>query len=624
MTRALAHEGLRHRAVQLSDPLAESPLPEETGRFALRTDGFLPLAQYGALGDGRSVALSGADGSIDWWCVPNMDSPPLFDRLLDAEEGGRFVLEPDQAFTVERRYRDASNVLETVFTTANGCARLTESLNSGTAGRLPWAELARRIEGLDGTVRFKLTMKPGRRGNTVSPYHSTIGGRFVFHVERVLGLFIHSDQVRCVWSDEGIVGEVAVAAGERRTVAVVAGRDEPLVAPSIDEIDRRIDVSDQEWRVWCDGVTFQGDDRKAFLRSALALKLLLYSPSGAIAAAATSSVPEAIGSDKNFDYRYAWVRDAGYTIKAFLAAGLQAEAKAALSWLLEQLRQTGTRVVYTLDGKVVPRVVKSELPGYRGSRPVVTGNAATEQRQHGVYGDIFETASGFVDSGNILDSASAELLSHLADDCADRWREPDAGMWELEEEQHYTMSKISCWQALARAVKLADQGQVPTTCRDRWLRERDRIQAWIEANCWSEKKKAYVMYPGTDKLDASMALAVRFDFDGRERLTQTLDAIDRELGEGPFHYRYSGMREEEGCFVACSFWMVAARAQLGQRQEARVRFDRLTAALSHGNGVLSEMVDPATGAFLGNLPQGLSHLAHLMTLSVLNEKPSCQ
>lgn len=624
MTRVFAHEGLRHRAVQLSDPLVESPLREETGSLASRTDGFLPLAQYGALGDGRSVALSGADGSIDWWCVPNMDSPPLFDRLLDAEEGGRFVLEPDQAFTVERRYRDASNVLETVFTTANGCARLTESLNSGTAGRLPWAELARRIEGLDGTVRFKLTMKPGRRGNTVSPYHSTIGGRFVFHVERVLGLFIYSDQVRCVWSDEGVVGEVAVAAGERRTVAVVAGRDEPLVAPSIDEIDRRIDVSDQEWRVWCAGVTFQGDDRKAFLRSALALKLLLYSPSGAIAAAATSSVPEAIGSDKNFDYRYAWVRDAGYTIKAFLAAGLQAEAKAALSWLLEQLRQTGTRVVYTLDGKIVPRVVKSGLPGYRGSRPVVTGNAATEQRQHGVYGDIFETASGFVDSGNILDSASAELLSHLADDCADRWREPDAGMWELEEEQHYTMSKISCWQALARAVKLADQGQVPTTCRDRWLRERDRIQAWIEANCWSEKKKAYVMYPGTDKLDASMALAVRFDFDGRERLTQTLDAIDRELGEGPFHYRYSGMREEEGCFVACSFWMVAARAQLGQRQEARVRFDRLTATLSHGNGVLSEMVDPATGAFLGNLPQGLSHLAHLMALSVLNEKPSCQ
>ncbi len=589
----------------------------------LRTDGFLPLAQYGALGDGRSVALSGADGSIDWWCVPNMDSPPLFDRLLDEDQGGRFVLQPDKPFTVERRYLEDSNVLETVFATENGCARLTESMNSGTAGRLPWAELARRIDGLSGTVRLGLIMRPGRRGNTVSPYHSTIGGRFVFHVGGVLGLFIHSDGVRCDWSDEGVTGEVSVTAGERRTVAVVAGRDEPLIAPSIDEVDQRIDVSDQAWRVWCKGVSFEGNDRKAFLRSALALKLLLYSPSGAIAAAATTSVPESIGGVKNYDYRYAWVRDAGYTIKAFLTAGLQAEAKAALSWLLDQLRHSGTKVVYTLDGRSVPGVTAAAMPGYRGSRPVVTGNAATDQRQHGVYGDIFETASCFVDSGNILDRTSAELLSHLADDCADRWRTPDAGMWELDEEQHYTMSKISCWQALARAVELADKGQLPTTCRDRWLRERDRIEAWIEAECWSETKKAFVMYPGSDKLDASLALAVRFGFDGRERLSQTLDAIDRELGAGPFHYRYSGMREQEGCFLACSFWMVAARAQLGHRQEARARFDRLAAALSHGHGVLAEMVDPASGAFLGNLPQGLSHLSHLMALSVLNERPSC-
>ena len=591
--------------------------------LGLRTDGYLPLAQYGALGDGRSVALSGADGSIDWWCVPNMDSQPFFDRLLDAEEGGRFLLQPDEPFDVERRYLDDSNVLETIFTTPDGRARLTESLNSGTAGRLPWAELARRVEGLDGSVRFNLVMKPGRRGNTVSPYHSTIGVRVVMHVERVMALLIHSDEVRVEWSDEGVTGELVVSAGERRIVAVVAGRDEPLVAPSIEEIDERIDVSDEAWRVWCEGVCFQGEDkadRAAFIRSALALKLLLYSPSGAIAAAATTSLPESIGGEKNFEYRYAWVRDAGYTIKAFLTAGLQAEAKAALTWLLNQLRHHGTRVVYTLDGRAVPDVEELDLAGYRGSQPVVIGNAATSQRQHGVYGDIFETAACFVGSGNILDPASAELLSHLADECADRWRTPDAGIWELQEEQHYTMSKISCWQALARAVELADQGQLPTTCRDRWSRERERIKDWIEAECWSESKQAFVMYPGSDKLDASLALAVRFGFDGRERLEHTLDAIDRELGTGPFHYRYSGMDQEEGCFLACSFWMVAARAQLGHRADARARYDRLTAALSQGHGVLAEMVDPATGAFLGNLPQGLSHLAHLMALSVLNEQ----
>ncbi len=589
----------------------------------LRTDGYLPLAHYGALGDGRSVALSGADGSIDWWCVPNLDSPPFFDRLLDAEQGGRFLLQPDEPFDVERRYLDDSNVLETIFTTPDGRARLTESLNSGTAGRLPWTELARRIEGLDGSVRFNLVMKPGRRGNTVSPYRSTIGGRDVLHVERVMALLIHSEEARVEWSDDGVTGEVSVAAGERRVVAVVAGRNEPLVAPSVEEIDERIDVSDQAWRVWCKGVRFQGGDRPAFLRSSLALKLLLYSPSGAIAAAATTSLPESIGGKKNYDYRYAWVRDAGYTIKAFLTAGLQAEAKAALTWLLDQLRHSGSRVVFTLDGHAVPDIEVLDVAGYRNSQPVVKGNAATSQRQHGVYGDIFETVSCFVGCGNFLDTANAELLSHLADECADRWRTPDAGMWELEEEQHYTMSKISCWQALARAVELADQGQLPTTCRDRWSRERDRIAAWIEAECWSEKKQAFVMYPGSDKLDASLALAVRFGFDGRERLLKTLDAIDRELGAGPFHYRYTGMQAEEGCFLACSFWMAGARAQLGFRAEARERFDLLTAALSQGHGVLAEMVDPGTGAFLGNLPQGLSHLSHLMALSVLNEAPDC-
>lgn len=585
----------------------------------VRTDGYLPLARYGALGDGRSVALSGADGSIDWWCVPNLDSQPFFDRLLDAEEGGRFVVQPDVPFAIERRYLDHSNVLETIFTTPHGRARLTESLNSGTAGRLPWAELARRLEGIEGEVRFNVVMRPGRRGNTVNPYRSTIGGREVLHVEHVIALFIHSEGVRVRWSDTEVAGEVLVAAGERQTLALVAGRNEPLVAPPIAEIDKRIDVSDQEWRDWCEGVIFEGMDRPAFLRSALALKLLLYTPSGAIAAAATTSLPESIGSDKNYDYRYAWVRDAGYTIKAFLTAGLQAEAKAALTWLLEQLRRRGSRVMYTLDGNVVADVHKVHVSGYRDSQPVVRGNAATDQRQHGVYGDIFETVSAFVERGNILDRSSAELLSHLADECADRWRTRDAGMWELETEQHYTMSKISCWQALTRAVELADQGQLPTTCRDRWARERQRIKDWVEEKCWSEEKQAFVMYPGSEKLDASLALAVRFGFDGRERLILTLQAIDRELGAGAFHYRYSGMSEEEGCFLACSFWMVMAWAQLGFRDDARRRFDRLTESLAHGHGVLAEMVDPATGDFLGNLPQGLSHLSHLMALSVLND-----
>ncbi|GGD74474.1 glycoside hydrolase family 15 protein [Croceicoccus mobilis] len=603
-------------------PIETDDVDLQTGEAVKRTEGCLPIEQYGVLGEGRSIALTGSDGSIDWWCVPNMDSPPLFDRLLDPENGGCFVIEPVGEFTVNRRYRPSSNVLDTIFTTASGRARLTESLNSGTAGRLPWDELARRIEGLEGEVEFNLLMRPGRRGDTVNPYRSTIGPHTVFHVGRVLGLLLHDDGIVCEWSDTEIRGRFSVTKGDRRVAAIIAGQDEPLVVPSIEQIDERIDISDREWRRWTDGVSYDGADRDRFLRSALALKLLLYSPSGAIAAAGTTSLPEGIGGEKNYDYRYAWVRDAGYTIKAYLAADAEAEAKAAFTWLLNQLRSEGARVCYALDGGPVPDESHMNVAGYRGSQPVRIGNRAGAQRQHGVYGDIFETASCFVAAGNIIDSASAETLSHLADQCADAWRLPDAGIWELPEEQHFTMSKISCWQALQRAVELADQGQLPTTCRDRWARERQRIFDWIEENCWSEERQAFVMYPGSDMLDASLALAVRFGFDGRERLEKTMAAINAELGRGALHYRYSGMDKVEGCFLACSFWMVEALAALGHRGDARRRMLALNAHIDRGVGVLSEMIDPDTGAYLGNLPQGLSHLAHIMALSVLDGEGS--
>jgi len=609
------------------DQISRAALPAlspNEPRPAARTDGFLPLEDYGVLGDGRSVALVGRDGSIDWWCVPNIDSAPLFDRLLSDGEGGRFELTPDGPFTAVQRYRPHSNVLETEYVTPTGRARVTDCMNSGTAGRLPWAELARRVEGLDGEVRFRVDFRPGRRADCASPYQSRIGRHAVFHVERVLGLFLHSDELSFDRTDDGATGGFAVKAGERRVLAVVAGEDEPLVVPPIADIDDRIDLSDKEWREWADHVRHDGPHREAFVRSALALKLLVYSPTGAIAAAATTSLPERIGGRKNWDYRYAWVRDAGYTIEAFLAAGLQNEAKAAFTWLLKRVKRHGALVCYTLGGDLVPDADEIDVPGYRGSRPVQSGNRANVQVQHGVWGDIFETAARFVECGNILDADSAETLSHLADACADGWRAKDAGIWELEELRHYTNSKISCWQALARAVELADQGQLPTTCRDRWERERDRVAAWIDANCWSEDKGAYLFYPEADGLDASVALAVRFRFgEGSDRVARTLDAIDRELGSGPFHYRYHGADAEEGCFLACTFWMVEARARLGQRDRAEAMLAAAAAALDRGVGAWTEMADPETGAYLGNMPQGLTHLAHITALDALASDEDC-
>ena len=574
-----------------------------------RTGGYLPLDAYSALGDGRAVALSGADGSIDWWCVPNMDSPPLFDRLLSPDAGGRFSITPAEPFEVERAYRDGSNVHETTFITAGGRVRLTESLNSGTAGRLPWAELARRLDGLEGSVAFDVEIVFGDRAGTVSPYLAPNANATVFHAGPVLGLLRFSEAVEVTErNDRRVRGRVTVAAGDRAILAVIAGSDEPLVSPAIEDIDRRIDVSDEEWRTWSDRIAYDGPHRQTVLRSALALKLLLYSPTGAIAAAPTTSLPERIGGDKNYDYRFAWVRDAGYTIKAFLAVGTQAEAKAAFTWLIARIGEHGCKPLFTLNGDLVDPVEEIDLPGYRGSRPVRVGNAATDQHQHGVYGDLFEVAWRFVESGNILDDKSAAILSRQADVCADGWRQPDAGMWELEEKRQYILSKVSCWQALSRAVSLADGGHIPTTWRERWAREADRIAIWIDEHGWSEKLQSYVAWAGSDEIDAGMTLAVRFGFPNRERLVQTLNAIDRVLGAGPYHYRLTATRDEEGCFLACSFWMAEARALLGEKDRAEAAFVALIGGLD-SEGVYPEMIDPRTGEWLGNLPQGLTHLA---------------
>lgn len=579
-----------------------------------------PLEAYAALGDGRSVALVAPDGAVAWWCVPDIDSAPLFDTLLDPVAGGSFVLQPAEPFRATRRYREDSNVLETSFTCASGSVRVTESVNSTLAGRLPWCELARRVEVLSGTVRMRARIVFGTRGDEVSPWLQPNPNGCIFHAGPVLGLFRSTPNMGIVREeDREIVAEGTLRAGERALVAIVAGEDEPLGVPPCADMDGRIDLSDQAWRSWAHGLGYEGPHREAVRRSALALKLLLFSPSGAIAAAATTSLPERLGGPKNWDYRYAWVRDAAYTLAAFLRLGVIPESKAAFTWLIHRLGETGAKVCYRLDGGPVPGVREYDLPGYGGSRPVVTGNRAAEQHQHGIYGDIFEAAWLFVEGGHVLDGTSAFTLSRFADECADRWRQKDAGIWELEEARHYTMSKVSCWQALARAVSLAEAGHIPSACVPRWSRERDRIVDWIDAHCWSEGRRAYTFHAGTERLDASLALAVRFGFPRRDRLSATLEAIRAELGRGPWIYRYSGAEREEGAFLACSFWLAEAYGELGRTAEGCALLDAALAGLPPGVGVMAEMVDPATGGYLGNLPQGLSHLALIHAAVTIEE-----
>jgi GH15 family glucan-1,4-alpha-glucosidase len=369
-----------------------------------RDDG-LALDQYAALGDGRSVALVGADGSIDWWCVPNMDSQPLFDRLLDETSGGRFSVTPVEPFTVERRYRPDSNVLELTFTTATGSARVTDSLNSGISGRLPWSELARRVEGLDGQVAFRIESTVGDRLGRANPWREGSPHGDILHVDGVLVAFRSDDGVeRRSERDDGIEARLVTFPGSKSIMAVLGSFNEPLILPPVNDIDARIDRSDQAWREWSGNLRVDEAYAPHVRRSALALKLLLFSSSGAIAAAATSSLPERIAGNKNYDYRYAWVRDVAYTIKAFLRVGATEEAKAAFSWLTATIRRHdgNVRTMYRLDGSLAPEEVALDLQGYRDSRPVLQGNKARDQLQLSIFGDIMETAALFVAEGHIL------------------------------------------------------------------------------------------------------------------------------------------------------------------------------------------------------------------------------
>jgi len=576
-----------------------------------RTQGFLPLEHYAAIGDGRSVALVGADGSIDWWCAPEMDSPPLFNRLHD-DEGGRFSITPIEPFKIERRYRENSNVLETIFVTETGSARVTESLNSGVSGRLPWCELARRIEGISGSVEFQIRLNPiCAQGDVRRVNHSNAKVRYIGDLTTTL---CHDEDVRIIRDEQTLTEAIYVAReGEGTCVALLVADRAPLAIPKLSDIDARIDLSDEEWRRWAAQLTYDGPFAGDLVRCALSLKFLLFSETGAIVAAPTAGLPERIGGTKNYDYRFAWVRDAAYTIKALLRAGALSEPIAAFGWLVRTIDGDGPepKVVYTLRGAEVPDEEEIDVPGYLGSAPVRRGNRAKHQIQLSCYGDFLETAWLFAKMGHVLDPVASRLLERLADQVVDRWHLKDSGIWELEDLEHYTFSKIGCWLALDRAVRLADEGHFGAAQRDVWAEERDRIHAWIDENCWSDTKQAYVFHPGTERLDAALLLATRFGFEHDDRLRKTRIAVEEELAVGPLVYRYSGASDEEGAFVACSCWLVEAYAFLGEVDRAEEMLKDLLGPLGNNFGILSEQIDPASGRALGNTPQGLSHLTLL-------------
>ena len=386
--------------------------------------------------------------------------------------------------------------------------------------------------------------------------------------------------------------------------------------PTRTEVELRAEEAHQAWHRWSACSDYQGRWKEAVERSGLALKLLFFAPTGAVAAAPTTSLPEEIGGDRNWDYRLSWVRDSAFTIDALLRVGCAEEAEAFFWWLMQasQLTHPRLQVLYRLDGGAEAPEGTLDLGGYRDSRPVRVGNAAVDQLQLEIYGGVFEAASLYAEAGRHMDRDVAKRLAAMADLVCEIWGLPDSGIWEVRSEpMHFTQSKMMCWVALDRAVKLAERGHIPDAHADRWRREAAAIREFIDARCWSDRLGSYVRAAGMEELDASILTGALFGYDDvREgRLSTTIDAIRRDLGRGPFLYRYmgeDGVSGREGAFLTCSFWLAEALVHAGRLTEAAELMDHLV-GLANDVGLYPEEIDPEDGAFLGNFPQALTHLS---------------
>jgi GH15 family glucan-1,4-alpha-glucosidase len=595
----------------------------------------MAIADYALIGDCHTNALVGRNGSIDWLCFPRPDSPSVFTHLLDAQHGGNFAVRVDDA-TVERAYVADTNVLTTTWHTGTGTLEVVDCmpLRTDDAGRLrPMRGVLRRLACPAGRVTAQIRVTPRfeyalvvPRLRTPSPYVADfVGGGSAFRVRasrplerRDAHTLRRGDVLAASW--ELSAGEVAWVVGTW-ALPHLAPTDVP--EPDPDEWQRLLDDTLAFWRGWVSGCDYEGHAAEAVRRSALALKALTYEPTGALLAAATTSLPEELGGERNWDYRYTWIRDATLTLTSLFVLGLHDEAAAFKGWL----ERTGAgrpqdlQIMYGVEGeRMLPEVELDHLAGHRDSRPVRIGNGAVKQRQLDSYGQLLESAYLFAHAGGEITADNWTYLSGLADICCERWAEPDQGIWEIRDEpRHFTHSKVNCWLALRRAVQLAElRGESPPAT---WRDGRDEIADRLLED--ARRRGWFSQALGTDVADAAALLVPALGFVAADDplATATVDVVVERLSDnhGLVH-RYvaaDGLAGGEGAFLLCSFWLADVLTYAGRLEEAAALLDRLM-ALSNDVGLYAEEVDPSTGEHLGNTPQAFTHMALVTSLSHLS------
>jgi GH15 family glucan-1,4-alpha-glucosidase len=595
--------------------------------------GYLPIEDHGVIGDLRTVALVGTDGTIDWYCPVRFDAPSVFGALLDRERGGSFRVAPArQGWRSRQFYFPDTNILITRFSSEEGVAEVVDLMPVMRAGDSGRDRIVRTVIGIRGELALRIEVDPQFDYARVTHDAHAVEEGFLFRSS--VGSLALSTQAALEVRAGRVVGDLRVKPNERLTFVLENGGDELRPRRYGEEEARALFIETVEfWRRWLRQCRYVGRWREVVHRSALALKLLTYQPTGAIIAAATTSLPEQLGGERNWDYRYTWIRDAAFSLYALLHLGYTEEAAAFGDWLGDRFRERGRgesgplQIMYAIDGNPeLEEITLDHLEGYRGSAPVRVGNGAAEQLQLDIYGELVDSVYLYNKYGEPISYDAWQDLSRIVDWVAEHWDQADEGVWETRGgRQHFTYSRLMSWVAVERAVRIARQRGLPADIV-RWMRVRDEIFDQVMSRGWHPDRGAFVQHYETDVLDASVLLMplVKFVSPTDPRWLSTLDAIGRELVSDALVYRYNaaaspdGLAGEEGTFSMCSFWYVEALARARRLDEARIAFEKMLTYANHA-GLYSEEIGP-TGEALGNFPQAFTHLSLISAATNLDRQ----
>ena len=604
-------------------------------RHAGESVSYPPIGDYALIGDCRGAGLVSRDGSLDWLCVPRYDSPSTFAALLDTEAGGRFRIRPTGEFAATRRYLPDTNILETTFASSSGAVALRDlmpvtSEEDKRARLSPQHEVLREVEGLRGEMQLDILYEPRPRYGRSRPVLQQRGALGLWCEDNRAALALRSELPLNVSSDGGSASGVArIRAGERKYLSLAYSDEGPSVVPLTGPAARgKCERTARWWREWASRCTYHGTYREMVVRSALALKLMAYAPSGAVIAAPTTSLPEQLCGVRNWDYRYCWLRDASFTLRALFTLGYDEEAQAFLSWMLHATRLTWPelQVLYDVYGHAkLPEYTLPHLAGYANSRPVRIGNNAHNQLQLDVYGEVIDGIARFAGLQGRFDRDTSHLLDGLGRTVCKRWREPDEGIWEGRSGRfHHTHSKALCWVALDRLIKMHEAGHLEISV-ELFRAHRDAIRAEIETHGYNTRLESYTRTFDGNEADASLLTLPLYGYVAatHPRMRSTCVRMHERLAYGSLLYRYEtdtddGLPPGEGAFGICSFWGVECAARGGDIAGATQTFEQL---LSYANdvGLLAEEIDPETGRALGNFPQAFTHVGLINAALTLAE-----